>query len=297
MKHLRFIFSFVFVFLILFPIDTIAKSGPTVCVAVLENVDPQNWGSKISFPCPRVRVAFGKAGTEWAALSKPPASKMNWSVFYRGQKIGTAQSKKVNVSGHPGWVGLQKVTLSKGILRPKAGKDQRAYFEGQNIIRPLMLTTLDKPYDSENWKESKLTPVEKALAIKAFRTKFPKLERCATSGEPPAKMVPYTDKQLLFLMIYRSNKNELVYGIQFDPQNNTCQNNDDENFKDQWYVMDAKRNIRSIGSVLNPIGMADLDGDGQTEWVFYHFEGEQRESYILFYDDFAKLVNFGWSYR
>ncbi len=308
MKNWVLVLSFFFVFTVS-PMKIRAGSDSNVYIGVLENITERSPGWGPFYPCPRARVMFEKQGEDWISIDykwdQPEiikssnqwlSSPINWSVVLNGKILGDVKSENDRgLSKSGGWIGLQKVPKNEKIPQIKIDANKYEYFEGPSVSRPLLLTTSAKIGNPEGWKTSVLTESEKVLAIQGFREKFPKLRKCKEPEEEHAPMVSYSDKQVEFLEVYRSDKNEILYGIKF--KNNTCGFFDDDMFKSYWFVLDKNLKTRLLGNEMDPIGMADLDGTGKTEWVFYHFEGEDDESYILFYDDFEKSASFGWAYH
>ena len=163
--------------------------------------------------------------------------------------------------------------------------------------RPLILVS--QPYfrDPEGWTPTQLFFGEKKLAVSAFRKKIPASVRCDQPEKGPIHKVPYSDAEIRFLKAYRSKNGNVILGMRLDDKSANCDFLDDDNFFDYWFVLRATGSVRLLDSQMQPIGAADLDNSGQSEWIFQTSRGEDRDGYELFYDDFSKRVSFSWTYH
>ena len=65
-------------------------------------------------------------------------------------------------------------------------------------------------------------------------------------------------------------------------------------YENHWFVMSA--NPKHLGDGMDLLDAGDYDGDGHSEMIFWT-SGENRDGYVLVYDDFAKRAEFYWHYH
>lgn len=308
MTRIRRIAAFVLCFLGAAASATAVAATP-LYVGILEDFktsDPIPVTSKI-----HVRVTFERVGKKWLSMKSdfdnPKALKqegryypetVTWNVLFRGKTLGTITSRNPKSLEAHADVGAQIITTAPNkIPKVSVGASQFDMLEGQARYRPLLLVSGPNHGDPAGWKPSRLTPEEKAHAIREFRRKFPKMEQCKKPETVPVYMVPYSDDAIIFMSTYRSNKGEVIYGMRLDNSRSRCGFYDDDNFFDYWYVMGRHGQIRLLGSEMTPVDAADLDGNGASEWVFATTRGENEDGYRLFYENFKKSVHFTWTYH
>lgn len=248
-----------------------------IIVGVLEEVKAGNPSPAMSVP--HVRVAFQKKGAQWVPFRtdfKTPETLAEsykfypetviWSVVSGGKKIGVIASKNPGPPNSHGDVGTQTITTERARI-PRPG--------------PLVLVSLPNFKDPEEWKPTTLSEGEKKSAISNFRNRIRSLKK-------PVHGVPYSDGEIILIGAFRSRSGELLFGQGLDDKRS--------NFG-YWFVLDKRRKIRLLGSEMTPIGAADLDDNGHSEWIFQTARGEHEDGYELLYDDFAKKSSFHWTYH
>ncbi len=286
-----------------------AIADTPIYVGLLEDVKPGNLSPGMAVP--HVRIAFQKRGSEWVPLRtdfNTPETlaesgryyplTLNWTVVFDGKQIGAITSQNPGPLHWYGDVGTQTITTAQNLIpRIMIGVSEFSHFDNPAKSRPLVLVSAPNFKDPEGWKPTTLSPVEKALAIKNFRKRFPSLEQCDRPEEQPIHMVPYADNEIVFIKAYRSRGGEVVFGQQLDEERSNCGFFDDEHFFDYWFVLDEHQQIRLLGSQMSPIDAVDLDDTGRSEWIFQTARGEDEDGYTLFYDDFGKKAYFHWTYH
>lgn len=286
-----------------------AKAEQPLYVGILENIktfDQIPITSKI-----HVRIAFEKKGDTWlpmktdfntqetlAEANRYYPKTVNWTVVFSGKQIGKLSSKDPGPYQAYGDIGTQIITTKTAdIPQIRTTASDLWYSTYGARTRPLLLVSAPNFKDPDDWKPTTLTVNEKALAIRAFRKKFPKMEQCKQPEQEPIYMVPYSNSEMIFIKAYRSNKGEVLFGARLNDKKSKCQFFDDQYFFDYWYVLNKNENIRLIGSQMMPLDAADLDNSGASEWVFLTSRGEDEDGYELFYDNFSKMVYFHWAYH
>jgi hypothetical protein len=288
---------------------TIVKAEPPLFVGVIEDVEPGNLSPAMSSV--HARVAFQKQGADWVPMKSDfdnqealahadgyfPAT-VNWTVVFDGKRIGTITSRNPGPPQGYGDVGTQIITsVTTDIPRIAAGASEFYYTGFRAKSRPLLLVSLPNFKDPEGWRPAALSVAERALAVREFRRKILALEQCKMPEDPSARMVPYSDHEILVIKAYRSRNGEVLFGQKLDDTRSGCEFFDDKNFFDYWFVANEKQVIRFLGSQMTPIDSADLDNNGGSEWVFKTFRGEDEDGYDLFYDNFIKKAAFHWTYH
>jgi hypothetical protein len=244
---------------------------------------------------PHVRIAFRKSGKGWqplptdfgspAALAQaangyPP--NMKWTVVLKGKVLGHISSRNPAVLHWYADIGTHIITDAADIP-PEA--------------KPLLLVSAPNYQEPAGWKSSALTKSERRLATAAFRRKVSATERCKAPEEQPIQRLAYDDDKIAIIGIYRSSTGELLVGEQLrDPQAN-CGFFNDEHYFNYWFVIRDRRWIRYLDSNMTPVVAADLDGSGQSAWIFVTARGEDEHGYELFYDDFERRSYFHWTYH
>jgi hypothetical protein len=245
---------------------------------------------------PHVRIAFRKSGREWQALptdfgspdalaqaaNQYPAS-VKWTVVLHGKALGHISSRNPDVLRWYADIGTHIITSNAADIPTET--------------KPLLLVSTPNYRDPAGWKSSTLTMSERRLAVAAFRRKVPATERCNAPEEQPIQMVPYHDGKIEIIAAYRSNSNELLIGERLhDPQAN-CGFFNDRHFFSYWFVIRHREGIRYLDSNVTPLAAADLDGSGQSAWIFFTARGEDEKGYELFYSDFGRRTYFHWTYH
>lgn len=291
------------------PALTLAKETAPVYVGVLESFRTSDHLPVSSHP--HVRIAFQWENGEWkhmkddfntqeslATTSRYYPASVQWTVVFDGRRIGMITSRDPGRLKAYGDVGTQIITSKPAdISKIRIGVSRFDYMGEAARTRPLLLVSSPNYIDPEHWKPTTLSAAEKARAIKEFRKQVPKLDQCDQPEQPPIRWISYPDRDIKFLSRFRSGRGELVYGMELKYVASTCQWFDDPVFYDYWYAMRPDGTLHLLGSQMNPIDAADLNGNGASEWVFQTARGEDDEGYKLFYNDFRKSVWFQWSYH
>jgi hypothetical protein len=278
-------------------------------VGVLEDVKPGSLSPAMSSA--HVRVAFQKRGAEWVSLktdfNNPTAlaesykyypDAVHWTVALHGKRIGTIESKNPGAPSAYGDVGTQTITTDRSLI-PKisSGAADFSHFDNPANTRPLILVSANNFKDPDGWKSTTLSEVEKKEAIKNFRNRFPSLEQCDEPEQKPIHLVPYLDKEILFIQAFRSASGEIMFGQRLDDKRSNCGFFDDKLFFDYWFVRFDNENFQLLGSQMMPMDAVDLDANGSSEWIFQTERGEDQDGYELFYDHFGKKTSFQWTYH
>ncbi|MGO9802169.1 MAG: hypothetical protein ACLPTM_04930 [Steroidobacteraceae bacterium] len=275
----------------------VARADDSLWVGVFENVNGGNFLSP-AMASPHVRVAFKKDGAEWVAAPSAIPQTITWTVVFDGRALGTiTSSTKASLAyGDVNTQALAAVPANKILVREGAAGFSYTGDVRTNS-RPLVVVSQRNFKDPEGWKPAALSPGEKQLAVKAFRSKIPTSERCDQPEQDPIHPVSYPDAAIRFLKAYRSKGGDIVLGLTLDDKSANCGFFDDENFFDYWFVLRASGQAQFLDSQMTPMDAVDLDNSGKSEWIFLTSRGEDRDGYELFYDDFSKKVAFSWAYH
>lgn len=287
-----------------------AQADSPIYVAVFEDFASSfNDQSSLTLQ-PHIRVAFQKSASGWAAMplgiytpgdlsgvTKDYPRKLDWTVVFDGKSIGNITSQSPEPLPSYGDIGIQKITSDpKQNPHISTGASSFIYSPGKVRTRPVLLVTAPNFKDPDGWNLSTLTANEKATVVNEFRKLHLKMESCDSNAETP-ELIDYSDKDLIVIKTYRSNKDEILLGLKLDSSHTTCDNYDDKNFYDYWFVMNREGLIKQLGNQMMPLDAADLGADGHSEWVFQTSRPEDEDGYKLFYDDFSKTAYFYWEYH
>jgi hypothetical protein len=279
------------------PAQALAGAEMPLYIGMLEG--PQTAASPPDPPVssqPHVRIAFRKSGEVWQALPTDfgspaalaqathgyPAS-VQWTVVLNGKALGHLSSRNPDGLRWYADIGTHVITSNAADI-PIATK-------------PLLLVSAPHYEDPAGWQSSTLTKPERRLVAAALRRKVPATERCKAPEELPIQRVPYDDDKIAIIGVYRSNRGELLVGERLqDPQAN-CGFFNDQHFFSYWFVRHGRQRIQYLDSNMTPVVAADLDGSGQSVWIFLTARGEDEQGYELFYNDFGRRSYFHWTYH
>jgi hypothetical protein len=276
---------------------SMAASAAPLYLGMLEG--PQTDASQPNPPVSsqlHVRIAFRKSGRVWQALptdfgsptaltqaTKPYPARMQWTVVLNGKAVGQISSRNPEVLHWYADIGTHIITSSAAAIATAA--------------KPLLLVSTPYYEDPAGWTTSTLTKSDTRLAVAAFRRRVSATERCTAPEQLPIRMIPYDDDQIALLGVYRSSNGELLVGERLqDPQAN-CGFFNDQHFFSYWFVIHDRRRVQYLDSNMTPVGAADLDGSGQSAWIFLAARGEDENGYELFYRDFSRRTYFHWAYH
>lgn len=280
--------------------------NPKTIVGVLEDV-PGAYAGQSDFRA--VRVVFQKVGDEWnpfpndcrtldclTTVTANYPAKATWTIAFDGKNIGQVQTRDPKTFSFYSSIGLEDVVSGNSV--PTVGKRSLEYsgFLSTPVYRPLVAVSQPNFHDPQEWKPAVL-PTEIATGLRQeFRKRFPNVSNCRNPDENSLRPWPYTDADIRFAKVYRSNDNEILSSVLLDSWRCDGPSDDGSAFDLQWYLVDPDGTTRFIGSGMRLLDAGDYDRDGRSELIFI-IDGYDLGGYELFYDEFAKHAVFKFSYH
>jgi hypothetical protein len=257
----------------------------------------------------KVRVLFFKKANNWSSLETEITSpiypkKVNWLVAFNGKCLGRFKSSLDRPPHKIEWA-LPRDTFHKPITNslPLIGEPTEEFsgWLGGHYPRPLVAVSSQNCSDPQKWKPFKPDTESLKLVIPVFR-KYLVDRKCPG---------PLQDKYFTPLKTYKSSDGHKLIQLTLK---------DDGKFRKEsywklvkWFSITPEQEVRSLSTMvdskyiddefaddydsnMNLIDTGDYDSDGKSEVIFW-VSRYDRDGYILFYDNFAHHVEFGWAYH
>jgi hypothetical protein len=283
------------------------QSGVPEYVGVLEVVTQSERAMRLNPPAfSQVRYVFVRKDGKWAsvpALSrdefKVPES-VAWHVIDGGKVVGALRT-----AGSAGCCGgphafAQLLDSSYSYAPNTLGNPGfYGYYGFSTNIRPLLvINRKESVKDPDQWVEVTLSVGEKKKVMAEIRRRYPLLDICDLNDGGSKTFVAYADSEVDILRAFRDVSKRVIVGLQFDQQareRSKCGDSESEQgLDDMWLLMRTDGTALDLGSRMFPVGAADLDGDGKSEWVFKISNGGRGDGYALFSDNFSKRTSALW---
>jgi hypothetical protein len=292
----------------------VQSESADVLVGVLEHGFERNWkDNSVGAEFKQVRLAFRHREGGWEAFPHRPSDQealrliprnfpetVDWTVTFDGRSVGAISTRRRDVLAHYGQVGLFDVT---SVDVPVIGKaSDRSAFVGATfarVYRPLVVVTGSRAADPDGWKAIVADATTRAKAIARFRTEIPKIESCDPVSGNGLALREYADREIKVLRGYVSKTGTRVVSLVFAPSRDVCEHGDEEapDILTHTYSIDRAGGVLSLGTGMTLIDAGDYDGDGRSELIFLWTEGDNRDGYVLFANDFRDRVRFYWNYH
>ena len=287
-------------------VANVSERQSNVILGVLEDI-PGEHASESDFRA--VRAVFKKNGDAWQAfptktsgyldLQNLPRSypkEMTWTIAFDGRNLGTITSRTPSDFKFYSEIGIEDITSNNQI--PTIGKKSVEYSGGFHIplYRPLVAVSQPNVADPEHWRRAHLSEGLIAAARQRFRSKFAKVTNCRNPRENIARPWKYRDEDIQVTKAYSSKDNWSL--IELKLTGNACDGEQDfqEGFHGQWYVIEPTETVRLLGSDLWLVDAGDYDNDGKSEILFAITE-HNKGGYRLFYRSFTKTAEFVFHYH
>jgi hypothetical protein len=262
-------------------------------VGIVEDFIPYDHVKDPAHRATHLRLSFVKDSSGWKPLDRTmyPPGEMTWHVAFDGRALGTIQTQ-IPEGGIPAYGDLRNtlslVTPVEKIPRVRRDKRRIPTYVGVFQSQPLVAISQPNARDPDRWKPTQLSASERRMVMREFRPLVPKLRLC-DGAENQVGLVDYKDGEVEIVHAYRAKDGRVVAGAQL-PDRTGCQMYEDEVFYSYWYVLETDGTIRLFGDEMTPIDAADLDGDGESEWVFKGYKG-CATGYRLYTNRFRTEVN------
>jgi hypothetical protein len=273
-----------------------ASRGPTY-VGVLEPPRPQSQRF-------HVRVAFRFADGRWSAMPHEAAdedglarltaiypAQMSWTIALHGKKLGEVSSVRPANYASYAQVGLEDLTA--GSITPEIAEVAAAFetWMGTSRYRPLLAVSEPNYHDPDGWATFDVAPAMRKQAIAAFRGEIALDLNCdgKTTRNYPDSAIQVVGKP------YRSRRGDVLIAMRPDPLLNRCDGSAGEEWQSVWFHLKDDQ-LRWIGNSLTILEIGDYGGAGSAE-VLFHYDGYDRDGYVLFDPRADSITEFSWSYH
>jgi hypothetical protein len=253
-----------------------ARAATDTYVGIVEDFIPYEHEDDPAHRSTHLRLAFIKDSSGWKPIngSLYPSVRMAWHVAFDGRDLGTIQTQTPE-GGIPAY-GDRRGTLSivtpvEDVPRVKRDERRIPTYVGTLQSQPLLAVSRPNTSDPDQWKPTQLTASERRRVLRKFRPVVPKMRLC-DGAENQIALVKYKDREVEIIHAYRAKDGRVIAGAQL-PDRTGCQMYEDSVFYSYWYVLETDGTIRLFGDEMTPIDAADLDGDGESEWVFKGWKG------------------------
>jgi hypothetical protein len=270
-------------------------------IGVIEELHNPNPGESTK-PISQVRYAFVLIDGKWVPVARssqqetPIPKSVTWYAISDGKMVGSLKTSGPVGGGKGLHAYAQFLDAPFGYSSKKSGNPVFYHHEHETIVRPLLATTQEEhTTDPELWTETGLSTAEKRKVMREVRKRIPSLPICPTGL---SRSVRYSDSDIEILQSFRDIKGRLIVGFQFNRQaqeRSGCgASYGSTELDDVWVLIRPKGPVSDLGTLLYPVGAADLDGDGKSEWVFKLTWRGQGDGYRLFYGSFSGEMDTYW---
>jgi hypothetical protein len=287
-------------------VTTTKAQQANVILGVLEDI-PGEYAREPDFRA--VRAIFKKVGNDWQAfptktrsyrdLETLPTSypkEMTWTIAFDGRNLGAVTSRTPSHFKFYSEIGIEEITSQNQV--PTVGMKSVDYSGSihEPVYRPLVAISRPNFSDPEQWKPARPSQELIAAARQEFRTKFPKVTNCRSPEENISRPWKYLDEDIQVTKAYSSKDNWSL--IELNLTGDACDGEQDfqEGFHGQWYVIEPTEAVRFLGSDLWLVDAGDYDSDGKSE-ILFAIEEHNKGGYRLFYRNFTKSAEFAFHYH
>ena len=257
-----------------------------------------------------LRPLFARRGDSWTALLTQDSLRSlelgarQFTLAFDGRSLGTLNTSDPGFQGDTDWFTRDHfLDIEPGQRLPRvANRSHR--FEGwcdAPAVRPIVAVTSDHYEDPESWKPFQPSPALRDSLFPAFRTVVGDATVCRKRKEPGRTdstehdvAYPYTARDLVVIAAYRNVRGREIVGLEISESIRPCDYFMDPQVLGHWFLVGATPTL--LGDNMDLVDAGDYDGDGKSELLFWT-SGDDRDSYVLMYDDFAKRSEFYWNYH
>ncbi len=232
-------------------------------------------------------------------VSKPE----KWTVFYDGKVRGTVLAKPVTAVHAFKDVGLQQLVGKKPALPRQKIETQFSAFDGPRI-RPLLLTTDPTVKDPDSWKpdrDKSLPPSAKTTFIRIFGDQA---KHDSADEGTSAKSYRIQESEIILTNSYKTMAGTLaarVIGLKLQLSKSlkvSCETEGDrcQGAPTYWFYIPSGQAPIFLAKAAALIETADLNGDGFSDFAFWHSE-YNLGGYSIVDGKTRALTQAHWSYH
>jgi hypothetical protein len=250
-----------------------------------------------------VRPLFVKSQKKWELLNtrelatKYLPKRVHWIATMNNKNIGDLISIDGGMTTEPPWTyprDFWHVPETKQLL-PEILNTDKAYagWCEPPKHRPLTLVSTANFTNPEQWKLSINSRKDIELLFPAFKNSFNGVALCSGSGNQ--KPYKFSQKDLRVVRLYIAKDGSKLIAMKLAKDVYECDSELGDLTNARWFFIKNK-SINYIGTDLTFIDLADYDGDGMSEFLFW-YSGYNSDGYILFSEHFQHNVKFTWNYH
>ena len=275
-----------------------------VILGVLEDL-PGDYAGQPNFRA--VRAMFEWRDGNWAAfpskarnqselklLARLYPQHISWTIVFRGRNLGQVSSQAPAQFDFYGEVGTEKI-VSAGQV-PTIGRRSEDYsdYGGVPVYRPLVAVSQPNYLDPQHWRRVEPAPKLISSARQLFRERFRHVENCTNPEDDKGHIWSYRDDDIGAGEAYASDDGWRL--IELHLRNWRCDGPSEEPFDLNWFVANPAGAIRFLGFDMQFLDAGDYSGTGSSD-VLFSAGGENLGGYRLYYQNFARHVDFTFNYH
>ena len=303
-----------------------ASAAPPTTIGIVEETTQGDWGSPVRA---EVRLGFVETEEGWAAIecrSSPssrdaksvsmtcknftnPNEPMNWSVEFRGKKLGEITTKNWFDTKMYSHAGSLRIISGKVPFFGKRNKNFSGWMDAA-VHHPLIAVIPGMPPAAYRWVEDKQHPELLDLVWPTFLKLIPDVDVChAVKGADPSGTTRATQRtDLVALRGWRSASGEMLLHVAIKLELSSDCDGPSDKQTELWFYRDTNGKLRALpgqfadpNSVNPSTGMMLVDigafaGDDREQAIFF-IGGYNMDGYILYYDHFRKFAIVTWGYH
>ena len=265
-----------------------------VVVAVLEHPQCGENQSRV------IRPIFERNSGKWKVVNYATSSTRaptSWRAVVYGASASSIRSRSPAQMPEPAWTYRRdyyhSIVPGQEVPSLPNSKQQFGGWCEPPANRPVLLVAHADAKSPELLPPSESVgapPVPMLLA--AFRKSFGRTKLCVEYNDSKPVVLSPTDIKVVENLRFRDTS---LIAVTLTRELTECQSELGGADLPRWFVVRGSE-IMHVGNSLNFVGAADVDGDGNVEYVFW-YSGYNRDGYVMFNDRFDSAVRFVWNYH
>lgn len=274
--------------------ETPARVGEAPTIAIVEDVPPVAPGSSDNVA---VHVAFFRSREGWLAVGVPPKSG-EWALCSNRRiagRIATRLRSNPMPVSNLRWIH----DLSSQTKFQFMGERSHLFagWMGGNVYRPIVLNSVDRCGDPENWRPREDLRGLRPQVETTLREVVKNIYDCDSKG----KHIPFELRasDLIVEEGYLSDLGAILVSLSVRRPPGLlerCELLSGPEWKSHTMAIMPDGKVAYVGAGLRFIDVGDYDGDGLSELVFQSKE-YNLDGYLLAYDSFRRFATFRWNYH
>jgi hypothetical protein len=271
-------------------------------IGVLEESQCTSKDKKIA-----ARIMFVKVGSEWRPLNsneinvREKIKNQNWNITLDGNNLGalTLSDPTPNAPKVSDWY-FARDKLYTPVGKTPSVNNPHKLFTGWCDVpskHPLVISTKQIKNTSTAWKTFVPQAEYKQKLYKPLKLVLGRTNTYNCRYSSDVKGIPYRFKpeDLKLFRSYRSNTGNELVSIGLDEAKYDCDGLQDSTWSQHLFLIGGDE-IDFIGNQIELVDSGDYDGDGVTDFLFWH-SGYNEDGYVLIFDDLRQKVEYTWKYH